>query len=283
MAKILITGASGKVGSMVVEKLKQNPDLSLRLISRSSKKLKEYRNLEIMVADYGDVESLDTAFKNIDIAFIVSGYAPPGERAKLHKNAINAAVRAGVHHLVYLSFQGASPNSKFPMSRDHFETEEYIFNSGISYTILRDSLYMDLIPEMFNDECIMKGPGGDGKVAWVAREEVSAVVAAILQESDRFKGVFTLTGPEAISLRETAALLNELTGENYTYQDETVEQAFKWRRNTGAPEWELNTWVGSYLAISAGELSMISNDVLNITQNPPQRLEAYLKKILSVD
>jgi uncharacterized protein YbjT (DUF2867 family) len=283
MAKILITGASGKVGSMVVEKLKQNPDLSLRLISRSSKKLKEYRNLEIMVADYGDVESLDTAFKNIDIAFIVSGYAPPGERAKLHKNAINAAVRAGVHHLVYLSFQGASPNSKFPMSRDHFETEEYIFNSGISYTILRDSLYMDLIPEMFNDECIMKGPGVDGKVAWVAREDVSAVVAAILQESDRFKGVFTLTGPEAISLRETAALLNELTGENYTYQDETVEQAFKWRRNTGAPEWELNTWVGSYLAISAGELSMISNDVLNITQNPPQRLEAYLKKILSVD
>ena len=88
-----------------------------------------------MRGDYGDVESLKRAFTDVSSAFIVSGYAKPGERAKLHRNAFQAAQRTGVRYLIYLSTLGASPDSRFPMSRDHYESEKFLKTTGVPYTI----------------------------------------------------------------------------------------------------------------------------------------------------
>ena len=107
----------------------------------------------------------------------------------MHRNAFQAASRAGVRHLVYLSFLGASPQSKFPMSRDHFLSEQYLKQTGIPSTILRDSLYLDLIPEMFGETGVMRGPGGPGcggRVSWVSREDVAHVIAAALDPRTPF-------------------------------------------------------------------------------------------------
>ncbi|MDQ3292650.1 MAG: NAD(P)H-binding protein [Bacteroidota bacterium] len=271
--KILITGATGHIGNRVAEILKDYDQL--RLMSRQPEKLAEFTKAEKVQGDYKDITNLANAFNGIDTAFIVSGYAAPGQRALLHKNAIAAAVIAGVKHIVYLSFQGASPTSKFPMSQDHFQTEEFIKKSGLSFTLLRDSFYMDLIPEMFGEQRLMKGPGGRGQVAWVAREDVARTVAQVLLDPVTYQGTYDLTGPEAITLTQTAQRLSQLRNKDYRYQEETITQAIRWRNDLGAPAWEVATWIGSYLAIAAGEVAPVSNAVEQITGQKPFSLEAY--------
>ncbi|RDC63598.1 SDR family oxidoreductase [Adhaeribacter pallidiroseus] len=274
-ATILITGATGHIGHRVAELLPNQP---LRLMSRQPDKLAHFTQAEKVAGDYQDRAALEKAFRDIAIAFVISGYAPPGIRASLHKNAISAAVLAGVRHIVYLSFQGASPVSKFPMSQDHYQTEEFIKQSGLSYTILRDSFYMDLIPEMFGEQRLMKGPGGQGQVAWIAREDVARTVAQVLRDPFAYSGTYDLTGPEALTLTQTAERLTHLTGKEYRYQPETITQGIRWRNDLGAPTWEVATWIGSYLAIAAGEVAPVSSAVAQITGQKPLSLEAYFSK-----
>src|ERR1700756_1845090 len=136
---VLITGVTGHVGRRVAEILSQR-GLKLRLMGRDTAKLPRLSNSEPMSADYADPASLDKVMSGIERAFIVSGHSEPGQRAREHRNVIQAAARAGVKHLVYTSFQGASPDSKFPYSRDHYQTEKYLKESGVPFTALRDSM-----------------------------------------------------------------------------------------------------------------------------------------------
>jgi uncharacterized protein YbjT (DUF2867 family) len=122
---ILVTGATGKIGSSIAKHL-QRLGKEFRLLVRDPKKLSDFPEAEKVTGDYGDVESLDRAFLGVSSAFIVSGYAEPGERAKLHRNAFHAAQRAGVSYLIYLSTLGASPDSCFPMSHDHYSSEQFL-------------------------------------------------------------------------------------------------------------------------------------------------------------
>jgi NAD(P)H dehydrogenase (quinone) len=110
-AMILITGATGNIGRRVTELLSKRGE-TLRLMGRRVESIPHLAPSESVVADYANPASLDIAFEGIDRAFIVSGYAEPGRRAELHRNAFRAASRAGVRHLVYLSFLGASSQSK---------------------------------------------------------------------------------------------------------------------------------------------------------------------------
>lgn len=271
---ILVTGASGHVGGRVVDLLAAD-DVPLRLMTRSPETVASPAGAEVVFGDYAEPDTLDPAFAGVDVAFIVSGYAEPGRRAELHKNAIDAAAAAGVGHVVYLSFQGAAPDSKFPMARDHHLTEQHLDASGLSYTALRDNLYLDLIPEMLGAEGVIRGPGGTGQVAWVAREDVARCVAAALRHPESATGIYDVTGPEALTLQATVERLSALVGRSLLYEDETVEDARAWRQEMDVPDWEVDTWVGSYEAIAAGELAATSPAVERLTGRAPYRLEDY--------
>ncbi len=147
--------------------------------------------------------------------------------------------------------------------------------SGISFTVLRDNFYLDLIPEMFNAEGMMRGPGGDGAVAWVAREDVARVAAVILNRPTDSCATYNVTGSEALTMTETAKRLSTLVGRELCYENESVESGRRWRRMFGVPDWEVDTWLGSYEAIAAGELEQTSNTVVRITGSQPFSLEAY--------
>jgi NAD(P)H dehydrogenase (quinone) len=272
---ILITGATGKIGSCIAQHLRQLGK-QLRLLVRDPNKLSAFPEAEKVTGDYGDVESLNRAFTGVSSAFIVSGYAEPGERAKLHRNAFQAAQRAGVRYLIYLSTLGASPNSRFPMSRDHYESEQFLQATGVPHTILRDSFYSELAVQMFNEEGVMKGPGGQGKVSWVGREEIAEAAAKLLARDQPLPGTFLMTGPTALSLSETAALLSSVKHRMLRYEDEPVEAAKQWRSKLGVPAWEVNTWVGSYEAIAAGEFETVDPGLATILGRPASDLETYL-------
>jgi NAD(P)H dehydrogenase (quinone) len=272
---ILVTGATGKIGSCIAQHLKQLGK-QFRLLARDPNKLSTFAEAEKVTGDYDDVESLNRAFTNVSSAFIVSGYAEPGERAKLHRNAFQAAQRAGVRYLIYLSTLGASPHSRFPMSRDHFESEQFLQATGVPHTILRDSFYSELAVQMFNEEGVMKGPGGQGKVSWVGREEIAEAAAKLLARDRPLPGTFLMTGPSALSLSETAALLSALKRRTLRYEDEPVDAAKQWRSKLGVPAWEVDTWVGSYEAIAAGEFETVDPALATILGRPASDLETYL-------
>lgn len=274
---ILVTGASGHVGRRVATLLTA-ADVSLRLMVRDAAKAPALPGSQIVRADYGDPVSLDKAFQGIDKAFVVSGSERAGERALLHRNVFEAASRAGIAHLVYLSFQGAAPGSKFSASRDHYQSEQFLKQTGLSFTILRDSFYIDLIPELFGSDRLIRGPAGNGRVAWVARDDVAEAVAAVLRDPARFKGTYDLTGPEALTLSETAEHLTSLTGRNFGYRDESISEGRKWRSGLGVPDWMVDGWLGSYEAIAAGELAPVSDGVTHITGRAPVGLDVYFRR-----
>jgi uncharacterized protein YbjT (DUF2867 family) len=233
---------------------------------------------EVVEADYADPMALGRAMDGIETALVVSGNEQEGKRALLHRNVFTAAERARVGHLVYLSFQGASAASKFAASRDHNLSEGYLRQAGIQSTILRDSFYLDLIPELFGADGVVRGPAGSGRVAWVARDDVAAVVAAVLRDPARHTGRYELTGPEAVTLAETARRVSALAGRSLGYCDESLEEGRAWRRARGAPDWLVDGWLGSYEAIAAGELEPVSDAVERILGRPSLGLEAYFTR-----
>jgi NAD(P)H dehydrogenase (quinone) len=272
---ILVTGATGKIGSCIARCLERFGS-ELRLLARDPRKLSGFPNAQKVKGDYADVQSLDRGFIGVSSAFIVSGYAEPGERARLHRNAFQAAQRAGVGHLIYLSTLGASPNSRFPMSRDHYESEQFLKATGVPHTILQDSFYSELAVQMFNEDGVMKGPGGHGKVSWVGREEIAEAAAKLLASDEPLLGTFPLTGPSALSLSDTAALLSTLKHRTLRYEDELVDAAKDWRSKLGVPAWEVETWVGSYEAIAAGEFETVDPALAAILGRPVSDLKSYL-------
>src|ERR1700760_1278940 len=272
---ILVTGATGKIGSCIASFLERSGN-QLRLLARDPNKLSNFPNAQKGKGDYADVQSLDRGFAGVSSAFIVSGYAEPGERAQLHRNAFHAAQHAGIRYLIYLSTLGASPDSRFPMSRDHYESEQFLKLTGVPHTILQDSFYSELAVQMFNDEGVMKGPGGQGKVSWVGREEIAEAAAKLLASNTPHLGTFPMTGPSALSLSETAALLSSLKHRTLRYEDEPVDAAKAWRSKLGVPAWEVNTWVGSYEAIAAGEFEAIDPALAKILGRPASGLQTYI-------
>ncbi len=271
----LITGASGAVGRRTAVLLAER-GARLRLLVRDRSRAPQIPGAEVAVGDYADPDSLRAAFAGIGRALVVSGYAPEGERAHLHDNAFRAAAEAGVGHVVYLSFQGAAPTSRFPMARDHHQSERALAGCGVPWTALRDNLYIDLLPEMFDKGGVVRGPAGGGAAAFVAREDVAQVAAAVLLAAAPPAGAHNVTGPAAVSLAEAARLLSALVGRPLRYEAESPEEGRRWRSALGAPGWEVDTWLGSYEAIAAGELSSVSDTVARLTGRPPRDIAGYL-------
>src|SRR5262249_1877613 len=147
---IAITGVTGHVGRRIAELLVES-GLRPRLVARDAARAPALPGCEVSTADYADSKALRAAFDGVERALIVSGYADPMVRARLHANAFAAAAEAGVRHIVYTSFQGSSPTSRFPYGRDHHESEQTLRALGVAYTALRDNLYLDVLPAMFDE------------------------------------------------------------------------------------------------------------------------------------
>src|SRR5439155_6476036 len=123
------------------------------------------------------------------------------------------------------------------------------------YPFVRDNMYADFMPYLVGDDGVIRGPAGDGRVAAVAQDDIAEVAALVLQHpGDHDGATYSLTGPDALTLHEIAALL----GPDVRYEPETVEQAYASRARYGAPDWQLDAWVSTYAAIAAGELAGVT-------------------------
>nr|BFE64484.1 SDR family oxidoreductase [Dactylosporangium thailandense] len=253
---IVVSGASGQVGGRV-SKLLTKPHV--RLVRDRAKMPEAERS-----ADYADKPGMVEALRDADTLFLVSGREDP-HRLQAHKTAVDAAVEAGIGRVVYLSFAGAADDCTFTFGRDHWHTEQYIRATGLRYTFLRDNLYLEMIPRLAGADGVIRGPAGDGRVAAVSYDDIAASVVAVLEDAESHEHrTYTLTGPEAFTLHEAAAVLGK------TYVPETVEEAYASRAHYGAPDFEVAGWVTSYQAIANGELAEVTGDVEALTGRRPR-------------
>ncbi|PPG67562.1 NAD(P)-dependent oxidoreductase [Rathayibacter rathayi] len=270
---IALTGVTGAVGGRVAREL-ADAGHPLRLLVRDPSRAPELPETEVVRASFADTGD---ALEGVRLLVMVSA-AENAERLAEHLAFVASAAAAGVEHVVYTSFAGAAPNAVFTLARDHAATEDAIRRSGMTWTFLRDNLYLDFLPAMLDEDGMIRGPAGQGRAAVVAREDVARAAAAILRAPEKHRGAaYELTGPEALTLDEVAAALTA-AGRPAVFIDETLDEAYASRRRWNAPDWQLDAWISTYTAIAAGQLEHVSGDVQRLTGRAPLSLAGFLKR-----
>ncbi|MGO2751096.1 MAG: SDR family oxidoreductase [Pseudoclavibacter sp.] len=273
--RIAVTGSTGSVGGLVARQLAA-AGASQLLLARTPAKAPRLPGCVVAPFSYADRDASTAALRGTRTLFMVSA-AESEARLAEHKAFIDAAADAGVEHVVYTSFFGASPDSTFTLARDHFATEEHLKASGMTWTFLRDNFYMDVMPLFVGDDSVLRGPAGDGRVSIVSRADVATVASTVLLAPDAHQGAtYDLTGPEALTATEIAAAISHAQGRDITFRDETIQEAYESRRRWGAPAWQNDAWVSTYTAIATGELSRVSGDVERVTGREPLPFASYL-------
>ena len=279
---IAVTGASGVLGGRVAARLSE-AGAPLRLVVRDPARAPSLPGAEVVAAPggYADGAGLQAALTGVDTVYLVSAAEAP-DRLEQHRTAVAAAAAAGVRRIVYTSFVGASPEATFTLARQHAATEDAIAATGLRATVLRHNMYADFVPFFASLEdgvAVIAAPGGEGRTGFVSRDDLADVAAAVLlrDDDDLAGATLDVTGPEALTLAGAAAVLTEVTGRPAEYREQTVEQAWETRRPSGHPDWEIEGWVSSYLAIAAGELSTVTDVVPRLTGHPARTVAEHLR------
>jgi NAD(P)H dehydrogenase (quinone) len=275
---IAITGATGALGGRVAGLLAhRSPALIVRDPSRAPDLGGEVRQ-----ASYDDRSAAEAALAGVTTLLLVSA-AESATRRQEHRTMVDAAASAGVRHLVYTSFVGAGPDATFTLGKDHGDTERAIreaaARTGMTYTLLRDNFYADVLPYFADASGVIRGPAGGGRVAAVARADVADAAAVVLEApEDHMGAVYELTGPEALSMAEVAARVGVVVGRELRYEEETLEEAYASRRAAypGAADFELDAWVSTYTSIADGSMATVTGDVERVTGHPARRIEQAL-------
>ena len=262
--RIAVTGATGQLGGRVTRRL-ADASVDQVLVVRDPSRAPDLPRTRVTQASFDDFAAGRAALTGVPVVLMVSASEDP-DRVAQHRTFVDAAVAAGVQHLVYTSFYGAAPDATFTFARDHHETEQHIRASGVPFTFLRDNTYADFLPMMIGEDGALRGPAGDGRISPVALDDVAdAAVAVVLDPAAHAGRTYDLTGPQALTLDEVAAILTAARGRPVRYEPETIEQAYASRAGYGAPDWLVDGWVSTCTAIAAGELAGVSDDVARLT------------------
>lgn len=218
--KIIVSGASGNLGGLTVDKLLARGVAANRLIlvSRTPDELKPYadKGATVRFGDFTKPESLAAAYAGGTRMLLISvGGSPTEPAAMLLKRAIDAAKTAGVKHIAYTSYVGITRGDVEGRAADHAETEKLLKESGLAWTMLRNSIYMDgLIGQAARMIADGKAtiPPNEWKIGYIAREDCAEAAAAVLSTSGHEGKAYDITGPALLGVRETAETATAVTG-----------------------------------------------------------------------
>ncbi len=284
MSKVLITGAAGQLGNATITHLlKSTPADNIVALARDTSKaeiLKE-KGIEVRIGDFDDIVSLEKAMQGIEKVLLISS-SELQNRFQQHKNVVDAAKKAGVKHLVYTSVAMKDINTsaiKFLMG-SHFQTEEFIEESELTYTILRNSLYAETIPMFVGENVLETGiylPAGNGEVSFALRDEMGEAIAKVLNSDGHEMKKYSLTNTQSYSYQDVAKILSEVLGKEINYFSPTVEEYTKTLTDAGVPNEYIDMFSGFASAISQGEFNIVSHDLNSLLGRKPASLKAYLE------
>ncbi|EYF03328.1 SDR family oxidoreductase [Chondromyces apiculatus] len=282
MTTVLVTGATGTIGTQVVKSLK-GKDVTLRIGLRDPSKGDAFRadGAEVVAYDYDRPETLEAAFAGVDRVFLMTPFVESA--LPLVQRAVAAAKAAHVKFILRLSAFGADPHATRALMLDHGQCDSAIKDSGIPWAIVQPQVFQDntltsRLPTIKSQNAFY-GASKGGRLAVVSSADVGAVAAEILSNPDPHRGqVYMLTGPEALTNTEAAEKLSQVTGRTISYIDLAPEAYHGALTGAGLPPWAADAIVGLDLATARSEASAVTPTVQEILGRPAETFDAFLTR-----
>jgi NAD(P)H dehydrogenase (quinone) len=285
---ILVTGATGHLGKAAVDfLLKKTAPSNVAVLVRDSSKASDFKakGVEVRQGDYSDYGSLVKAFTGVDKLYFVSG-TDLINRTKQHENVVNAAKAAGVKHVVYTSFQRKNETETSPIAlvaKSHLDTEKLLKAASLPYTILKHTIYMEMLPMFIGDQVLETGvifqPAGDGKAAYALRADMAEAAANILTTEGHENKIYDISGKTAYSYGDIAEIISRLTGKPITYVSPSQEEFQQALTKIGVPAEYIGLFAGFSEGIKQGEFDLPDSTLEKLLDKKPATLEEYLKSV----
>ncbi len=284
-ATLLVTGASGHLGRLVLRHLletEQVPANQIIATTRNPQSLQEFADLGVNIrqADFDDSASLEQAFAGADRLLLISTDAldTPGKRLSQHKTAIAAAEKAGVKHILYTSLPKPD-TSAILFAPEHFGTEQAIAATSLSWTLLRNNWYTENV--YFGlPSALASGQwysaAGEGAISYISREDAARAAAAALASDETENRAYTLTGSEAVTLPVVVKAISETIKKDIQVVDVPVDTLTQGMISAGLPEPVAQVLASFDVATQKGDLGEITNDFKNLTGRDPQSFQAWI-------
>lgn len=282
--KMLVTGATGKLGTKVVETLLETVQANQLAVSvRKPEKAEglRARGVEVRQGDFDRPETLDSAFAGIDRLLIISADGDNETRIRQHTNAVGAAERAGVKFIAYTSIANAKESKNF-LAPTHNATEEAILKTGIPYSFLRNNWYLE--NESSSIQGVLAGApwvtsAGNGKVGWALQQDYAAAAAAVLSGEGHENTIYELSG-KLLTQEEFASALVTVLGKEVSVQqvDDTTYAVIM--KGAGVPDFLIPFLVDIQKGIREGTLEVESNDFEKLLGRPATPISEGLTQIV---
>ena len=289
MKKILVTGATGHLGSAVIETLQKGistENISVLTRNEDKRAAFENRGFNAFTGSYEDRSSLERAMSGADTVLLISS-GDQGDRMQEHKHVVDAAKVMNVKTIAYTSRSLRDKESLTnKLMVEHFQTEDYIQASGLNYIFFRNILYMDAIPQFIGgNSALEKGiflPAGDGKVAFALRSEMGEAIATVLLHPEPGNRIYNFTGSEAVTFHDVASVLSRLSGKDVRYTNVSADTFSQSMEQKGIPAQVVKKIVDFVTDIKNDQEAVVYNDLEVALGRKPAGLREGLKKILDL-
>lgn len=283
---IVVTGATGHLGRLVVEALldRKVPADQIVAAGRDTAKIADLadRGVQVRNIELNDPDTLRAAFAGARRILLVSG-SEPGARLEQHRNAIEAAQRSGAELLAYTSIANAD-RATMQLAADHQATEKLLAAAEIPTTVLRNSWYLetytDQVPVFLQHEAVV-GSAGDGRVSAATRADYAAAAATVLTSDGHASKLYELGGDQAFTLTELAEQIAAAADQPVKYQDLPVEQYTQVLVDAGVPESLAAVYADSDRGLARGELLVTSGDLSRLIGRPTTSMPDAVRAALS--
>jgi NAD(P)H dehydrogenase (quinone) len=280
--KIGVSGASGHLGRAVVTELLQRADgHEVVAITRTPETVSG--SAQSRLGDYNQPESLAKAYAGIDRLLIITTLDPePGKRGAQNVAAIDAAVKARVKHIVFMSAVGTRQEEEPARGASYWRGEQRLIATALAWTILRMNFYAEAFVQLAQaalSQGVMSGLA-ENRAAFVARGDVAAAAAGILIGEGHAGAIYNATGPERLSGAERAGVIADITGRPLAFRVITEEQLRAGLAQGGVPAGAVNIVVGIQASFAAGAFDIVTGDVERLGGRPPKPLRDVLAAAL---
>lgn len=282
---ILITGATGNLGSAVVAQLLKtlSPEEFVATSSNAEgvEKLKA-KGLQSRLANFSDPISLNEAFKGIDKLLLIS--TMDQNRYEQHKNVVDAAKEQGVKHIIYtgLAIKDIHTSAVKDLMISHFQTEDYIKESGLTYTILRNTMYADALTQILGSNALNQDinlPGGTGKVPYALRREMGEATANLLLQDGHENSTYNITGSNSFGYTELAAALSNLKRDTIKYNDISEDDLKAFLKKIGFPDFAIYLHSGTIRDIKMAQYEIESHTMETLLGRPTASIEDIMEEL----
>jgi NAD(P)H dehydrogenase (quinone) len=281
--KLLVTGAAGNLGRQVVERLLETQAGPIIATTRAPEKLADLAKLgvEVRQADFSQPPSLAKAFAGAERLLLIStgDLFPEGLRLRQHRAAVQAAVDAGVKHVVYTSGPAPHPTQTGSLINDHYWTEQALAASPLEWTILRHHIYADFLVGTLATALqhgVLTASAGDGGNNYVTRADCARADAAALAADFSGRRILDVTGPAPVTPTELARIASEIAGKPLRYQNLNRAEHEKMLLGFGLPPFLVAALASFDEAQSRGYLAIRSPAVEQLTGTAPTSVREYL-------